>query len=142
MKKIREQRISPGLSIPVTAVYVSVPIIPNFLYQRSHPDDGNTSIIESWRAPPEHNCTTADSYESLKHFSRGISLNNACDNIRALQADVTNRTTSWIREQQRAIKQKRHDDIINANIPVGLMFASKAIVQLIANPFVGPLTNR
>jgi len=28
------------------------------------------------------------------------------------------------------------------NSKVGLMFASKPIVQLIANPFIGPLTNR
>ena len=28
------------------------------------------------------------------------------------------------------------------NAKVGLMFASKPIVQLIANPFIGPLTNR
>ncbi|KAJ7305114.1 hypothetical protein JRQ81_010968 [Phrynocephalus forsythii] len=30
----------------------------------------------------------------------------------------------------------------NENIRVGLLFASKAVMQLIANPFVGPLTNR
>ena len=28
------------------------------------------------------------------------------------------------------------------NTKVGLMFASKPIVQLIANPFIGPLTNK
>lgn len=28
------------------------------------------------------------------------------------------------------------------NVRVGLMFASKAMVQLVVNPFVGPLTNR
>lgn len=30
----------------------------------------------------------------------------------------------------------------NENIRVGLLFASKALMQLITNPFVGPLTNR
>lgn len=28
------------------------------------------------------------------------------------------------------------------NVRVGLLFASKALVQLLINPFVGPLTNR
>lgn len=28
------------------------------------------------------------------------------------------------------------------NVRVGLLFASKAVVQLLINPFVGPLTNR
>ena len=39
-------------------------------------------------------------------------------------------------------RARRHEDIVNENVAVGLMFASKAIMQLIANPFVGPLTNR
>lgn len=28
------------------------------------------------------------------------------------------------------------------NVRVGLLFASKAVVQLLVNPFIGPLTNR
>jgi hypothetical protein len=28
------------------------------------------------------------------------------------------------------------------DVKVGVLFASKAITQLIANPFIGPLTNR
>ncbi|ESN92860.1 hypothetical protein HELRODRAFT_69913, partial [Helobdella robusta] len=32
--------------------------------------------------------------------------------------------------------------IMSTTVEVGLMFASKAIVQLIANPFVGSLTNK
>jgi len=38
--------------------------------------------------------------------------------------------------------EERHRDIMNENMVVGLMFASKAITQLITNPFVGPITNR
>lgn len=34
------------------------------------------------------------------------------------------------------------DSLSNENVRVGLLFASKALMQLIANPFVGPLTNR
>ena len=30
----------------------------------------------------------------------------------------------------------------NENVLVGAMFASKAFVQLLTNPFIGPLTNR
>lgn len=36
----------------------------------------------------------------------------------------------------------RHQELINENAEVGVMFASKPIVQAITNPFVGPLTNR
>ena len=34
-----------------------------------------------------------------------------------------------------------HSDIMDENVAVGLMFASKAIIQLIATPFIGSLTN-
>ncbi|XP_061448562.1 chromaffin granule amine transporter isoform X2 [Rhineura floridana] len=34
------------------------------------------------------------------------------------------------------------DFLSNENLRVGLLFASKALMQLLANPFVGPLTNR
>lgn len=37
---------------------------------------------------------------------------------------------------------KEDKDLLNENVQVGLLFASKATVQLITNPFIGPLTNR
>ena len=37
---------------------------------------------------------------------------------------------------------QKHLDIVNENQEVGVMFASKAFVQLIANPFIGKLTNK
>lgn len=36
----------------------------------------------------------------------------------------------------------RHATLAEENVYVGLMFGSKALVQLIANPWVGPLTNK
>ena len=52
-------------------------------------------------------------------------------------------TTPGYSERNRTIsKEERHRDIVNENMVVGLMFASKAILQLITNPFVGPITNR
>ncbi|XP_069363735.1 synaptic vesicular amine transporter isoform X1 [Maniola hyperantus] len=39
-------------------------------------------------------------------------------------------------------REERHKELIHETVAVGIMFASKAIVQLIANPFVGPLTHR
>ena len=37
---------------------------------------------------------------------------------------------------------KKHLELANENQEVGVLFASKAFVQLVANPFVGKLTNR
>lgn len=36
----------------------------------------------------------------------------------------------------------RHDLLNNENVEVGIMFASKPVVQALVNPVVGPLTNR
>jgi DHA1 family solute carrier family 18 vesicular amine transporter 1/2 len=43
---------------------------------------------------------------------------------------------------QQVLQRKRHEDLIKETVPVGMMFASKAFVQLLANPIVGPLTHR
>ncbi|PIO29471.1 hypothetical protein AB205_0112480 [Aquarana catesbeiana] len=37
---------------------------------------------------------------------------------------------------------KADSSLLNENVKVGLLFASKATVQLLTNPFIGPLTNR
>lgn len=38
--------------------------------------------------------------------------------------------------------ETRHEYMTRENVYIGLMFGSKALVQLITNPFVGPMTNR
>lgn len=40
------------------------------------------------------------------------------------------------------MQKLRHAELINESVEVGIMFASKPIVQAITNPFVGPLTNK
>lgn len=39
-------------------------------------------------------------------------------------------------------KEQRHRELIEETVAVGMMFASKAFVQLLANPIVGPLTHK
>ena len=40
------------------------------------------------------------------------------------------------------MKQDRHKTLTEENVHVGLMFGSKALVQLLTNPWIGPLTNK
>lgn len=44
---------------------------------------------------------------------------------------------SWYAE-----REERHKELVEETVEVGLMFASKAFVQLLANPIVGPLTHK
>lgn len=53
--------------------------------------------------------------------------------------DVSSPKTSLIGQDEVAIN---HQDIVDESLEVGIMFASKPIVQAIANPFVGMITNR
>uniref|UniRef100_A0A915LFI2 Major facilitator superfamily (MFS) profile domain-containing protein n=1 Tax=Meloidogyne javanica TaxID=6303 RepID=A0A915LFI2_MELJA len=39
-------------------------------------------------------------------------------------------------------KRLRHETLADENVHVGLMFGSKALIQLITNPLIGPLTNK
>ena len=48
----------------------------------------------------------------------------------------------YFRERLEEEKRRKHKELVHENVEVGVMFASKAVVQLIANPFVGPLTNK
>lgn len=43
---------------------------------------------------------------------------------------------------QTPAKMLRHKELLEENFEVGIMFASKPIVQAITNPFVGTMTNR
>lgn len=48
------------------------------------------------------------------------------------------RQQQYIEEQERV----RHETLSAENVHVGLMFGSKALIQLITNPLIGPLTNK
>uniref|UniRef100_A0A336LQF8 CSON011074 protein n=1 Tax=Culicoides sonorensis TaxID=179676 RepID=A0A336LQF8_CULSO len=96
---------------------VVVPIIPEFLYDIRHPD-----------APLSSFSKTPPSTTPLP----------GCND--APQSDLTTlgyENTSWYAE-----REERHKELVEETVEVGIMFASKAFVQLLANPIVGPLTNK
>ena len=51
-----------------------------------------------------------------------------------------NRTAmAQLREQQ---AEAKHNSLMDETMQIGLMFASKAIIEIIANPLIGSLTSR
>lgn len=46
------------------------------------------------------------------------------------------------REYKKKKKQTEYEEYGDANVKAGIMFGSKALVQMLFNPFVGPITNR
>lgn len=64
------------------------------------------------------------------------SLQGALLHEATTQRTVTNRSTAP------SDCPSEDKDLLNENVQVGLLFASKATVQLLTNPFIGLLTNR
>ncbi|KAJ3610534.1 hypothetical protein NHX12_022626 [Muraenolepis orangiensis] len=124
---------------------VVVPIIPSYLY-----------TIDESPVPTARNITPASPTASPGSFRSIVSLydntvrvtgGNATDrpsSDRDLPLSVSAATASppapWTPPAGEDCPSGKR--LLKENVKVGLLFASKATVQLITNPFIGPLTNR
>lgn len=104
-----------------------VPIIPEFLYHVRHRYDNlttttsrPTTVYTSTASPPATWDWDMDNGTRLERMDF---------------------TTTTLRTTTLSLKAKKAKELVEENLEVGVMFASKAFVQLIANPFVGRLTN-
>ncbi|XP_012946767.1 synaptic vesicular amine transporter [Aplysia californica] len=137
---------------------VVVPIVPNFLRKLENP------YVVVNRSKAELGITEAPTIELIcrnKTLSPPIDMNDTMASIlqplgryyvgrygrpdRPMYTECHNETV-WRNLSMEFMtvteRSPRHADLDAENIEVGFMFASKAIMQLIANPFIGPITNR
>ncbi|XP_025190855.1 synaptic vesicular amine transporter [Melanaphis sacchari] len=121
LKRCRESRqlvvviVAIALLLDNMLLTTVVPIIPEFLYDIQHPDQPLTATISS--VPPNE--------YPVPHG-----------------AMTANGTVPTWEQREATLKKERHDDLVHETVAVGMMFASKAVVQLMVNPIVGPLTHR
>ncbi|KAH8299994.1 hypothetical protein KR044_008451 [Drosophila immigrans] len=106
-----------------------VPIIPEFLYDIRHPD----APLDSFPRTP------------LTLNTPPTPTQSPCpckDNEKEPEAPIE--TTFSPEDNYTYYKEleARHNELVGETVEVGLLFASKAIVQLLVNPIVGPLTHR
>lgn len=142
-----------------------VPIIPEYLLRISHPNRtqlllynkheiGKRQILwddDAWEMPVPGGTPYDDIWEENplapqrkvsksrkkpKQKSKGYSKDGQSVDRSKMRFPPTPSTSS--REEQK----ERHEILAKENVLVGLMFGSKALVQLIANPWIGPLTNK
>ncbi|XP_026461685.1 synaptic vesicular amine transporter-like [Ctenocephalides felis] len=106
-----------------------VPIIPEFLYDIRHPNATLAQINDAASPVTIPPLTQSNN----KCMTQTASNNNAT------LPPYDNTTMSTESPQER---QQRHEELVGETVEVGLMFASKAFVQLIVNPIVGPLTHK
>ncbi|XP_061546087.1 synaptic vesicular amine transporter isoform X2 [Phycodurus eques] len=119
---------------------VVVPIIPSYLYNLDEStDQALNNTLSQQQSPPGA-------------FDRIVSLYD--NTVRSSGSNSTARSTDVVVPTSTAaaaaaqLPQNSSDcphstsKLINENVKVGMLFASKATVQLLTNPFIGPLTNR
>ncbi|KAM5271628.1 synaptic vesicular amine transporter [Ctenodactylus gundi] len=121
---------------------VVVPIIPSYLYSIKH----EQNATEVHTTEPTFKASTTGSFQSIFSYydnSTMITGNVTRDLQRGqlrkattAQHVVTNTSTAP------SNCPSEDKDLLNENVQVGLLFASKATVQLLTNPFIGLLTNR
>ncbi|XP_078420783.1 synaptic vesicular amine transporter isoform X2 [Cetorhinus maximus] len=119
---------------------VVVPIIPSYLYALHH-----QSLTENPTQNP--GVVSATRFEKIfSYYDNSTMITGPAsergdkgEGFRTIQPPVTNTTEAP--DSNRSCLNK-DQDLLNENVQVGLLFASKATVQLVTNPFIGPLTNR
>ncbi|KAI1287502.1 Synaptic vesicular amine transporter [Halotydeus destructor] len=83
----------------------------------------------------------------LHHKADLIVLNETLRTSTHSPAEQFSERMSYLNKEQPSLlpspqAKLRHEELVNENFEVGIMFACKPIVQAIANPFVGVFTNR
>ncbi|XP_030639323.1 chromaffin granule amine transporter [Chanos chanos] len=157
MEWLRESRGSPRLVLVVVCVAllldnmlltVVVPIIPTFLYAMEHETQNLSSSTSSFSPTPVPSLGEPT-------FSSVISLyDNTTYNLKVARGNHSlvdggindshgNNVSNGNSELEEGSGCEEDSEFLDReNMRVGLLFASKALVQLLVNPFVGPLTNR
>ncbi|XP_056102703.1 chromaffin granule amine transporter isoform X2 [Rhinichthys klamathensis goyatoka] len=146
MAWISESRGSPRLVLVVVCVAllldnmlltVVVPIIPTYLYATEHQTQERPSATPS-EAQPTY--TAILSLYDNTTYAITVTTANLTISSSALS---TNGSSGVNRSSADRHGCKEDSEFLEEeNVRVGLLFASKALVQLMVNPFVGPLTNR
>ncbi|XP_042711239.1 synaptic vesicular amine transporter isoform X2 [Chrysemys picta bellii] len=120
---------------------VVVPIIPSYLYSIKH--QKNETEIQTMR--PEIAASTVASFQSIFSYYDNSTMDTGSQSDRTRSRDLYHtQTEQMVVNVTNAPSDcpTKDKDLLNENVQVGLLFASKATVQLITNPFIGPMTNR
>uniref|UniRef100_A0A8C0F1V6 Solute carrier family 18 member A1 n=1 Tax=Bubo bubo TaxID=30461 RepID=A0A8C0F1V6_BUBBB len=127
-----------------SALKTRLPIVPTFLYTTEY-EGANSSVAPAWTepAPPALKASPFSSMFSyfdnttvtVSGSASAVELANGTESSRPPQPPTSSPPvpSSCLEGEEFLAKE---------NVRVGLLFASKALVQLVVNPSVGLLTNR
>ncbi|KAK9718757.1 Major Facilitator Superfamily [Popillia japonica] len=112
-----------------------VPIIPEFLYNINHPDAPLDGSVPSTTTP-----RPTTTVRTQPPCPGEIVVTAEVENLTFFPSEETTTVNQTALDEIKRIN--RHKDLVGETVQVGMMLASKAFVQLVANPFVGPLTHK
>ncbi|NXV78443.1 VMAT1 protein, partial [Atlantisia rogersi] len=124
---------------------VVVPIVPTFLYATEY-EGANRSLAPAWTetAPPALKPPFSSVFSYFDNTTVTVSVSGS-----ASTSELVNRTERSPPPQPPTSSPpplssclEGEEFLAKENVRVGLLFASKALVQLVVNPSVGLLTNR
>ncbi|CAJ0921793.1 unnamed protein product, partial [Mesorhabditis belari] len=149
-----------------------VPIIPEYLLRLSHPNETDLLLYnvqsndvsdnirgkrqvwnedQDWDIPMEDRDRDID-WEESPLASKAKSRKPSSKQKTKSRSRTKSKSKSPNRELDKerappeedpsAREGRRHNVLAEENVHVGLMFGSKALIQLLINPFVGPMTNK
>ncbi|XP_041066167.1 chromaffin granule amine transporter-like [Carcharodon carcharias] len=148
LKKARQSRtmvlviVYIALFLDYTLLTVIVPIIPSFLY------DKYDTEMNSSASPKQPQALLSTASPDLPYSSGGqLTTEKTAKTESKTEGfewrNTTGAPTLGLRPTTGKVHCSRNESFLSEeNLHVGLLFASKAIVQLLVNPMVGPLTNR
>ncbi|XP_071340210.1 chromaffin granule amine transporter isoform X2 [Trachinotus anak] len=156
MAWLHQSRGSPRLVLVVVCVAllldnmlltVVVPIIPTFLYAMEHPSSQPQTAQPPPLPRPSHSAPEQSRRLTPPSLPPLVSLfDNTSFSLQEIRTEPTPDPSDLQTNQTRNATDSSclQDSVFleEENVRVGLLFASKALVQLLINPFVGPLTNR
>ncbi|XP_071985417.1 synaptic vesicular amine transporter isoform X4 [Engystomops pustulosus] len=118
---------------------VVVPIIPSYLYTMTH-ESNSTDLLEGTSHP-----IAPGSFQSIfSYFDNTTLVTTNVTETPQMEGAVVGPPLELGQAGTTPAYDcpKSDSNLLNENVKVGLLFASKATVQLLTNPFIGPLTNR
>uniref|UniRef100_A0A8C4RMC9 Solute carrier family 18 member 2 n=1 Tax=Erpetoichthys calabaricus TaxID=27687 RepID=A0A8C4RMC9_ERPCA len=153
LRWLREERQSRRLILLIVFIAllldnmlltVVVPIIPSYLYTAEH----EASLTKPHTERPDlGSLSSSDAFYSIFSYydnSTLVTSNTSAETTQSPASFPSSTTQTAVMNTTDADSDcpKKDKDLVNENVKVGLLFASKATVQLITNPFIGVLTNR
>ncbi|MEQ2186758.1 hypothetical protein GOODEAATRI_031869, partial [Goodea atripinnis] len=114
----------------------NIPIIPSYLYNL---DESTDVEIRNNSLSPQAASGSFNTIVSL--YDNTVRLSGSNSTVSTTDLDPPTSVSAQLPQNSTDCPQST-SKLLNENVKVGMLFASKATVQLLTNPFIGPLTNR